>query len=155
MTNYQSQNIVYGQAFADTVMAAFKTVPGGALIASAAKLRLSQDPSFNPSPGSTIASLASGEANYSGYTAGGLAVVQTGPVNTSPSCQAMFVPGVFVATTGSPFVPNSVTGYWIDDGTNVIMGERFAGGATATFAEAGDFLVVSVLLPEQELQATS
>jgi hypothetical protein len=135
----------------DTVLLALKTVPGGALIVSG-KARLSKDPSFAPTPDSTIASLAALEADYTGYAAGGIAVVLTTSLNLSPGCLGDLATALFEATGSA--VTNTVYGYWVDDGTSVVCGERFAGGGVVAFQVAGDFLDLTVLLPMQLIQAT-
>jgi hypothetical protein len=138
----------------NAVIAAFKTVPGAALIV-AGKVRLSQDPSFAPTPDSTIAGLAANEADYSGYAAGGIAAVLSAPVNLSNNAQGTIISATFTAVSATPFVPNQVYGWWLDDGTNFIAGERFVNNGQAPFGAVGDFLALIVLLPGQLLQPTS
>lgn len=119
-----------------------------------AKVRLSTNPSFVPNSLATIAELAANEANYSGYTAGGVALVVGSPVNLSPTCQGAVTAVSFVATAASPYVPSNVYGYWVDDGTNVIAQEAFAGGASVGFGAPGDFLELVLELPQQGPQLT-
>jgi hypothetical protein len=154
VTFYQALSAVYGSAFVDTVLAAYKTVASGALVATA-KLRLSNSPTYNPTPQSTIAALAATECAYSGYTSGGVAVVLTAPVNLSSVCLGVLFTALFEATTASPFVPDIAYGWWIDDGTNFIAGERFANNQNAGFAAPGAFLNLTAVLPFQLQQATS
>lgn len=135
-------------------MAAFKTVATGPLIATA-KVRLTTNASFVPNPDATIAELAADEADYSGYTAGGLALVVGAPVNLSPSCQGAVTALSFIATAASPFVPAQCYGYWVDDGTNVIAQEAFPGGVAIGFGVAGDFLELVLQLPLQATQAAA
>jgi hypothetical protein len=151
---YSSQNAVIGRAFADTILAALKTVPGSALITSG-KVRLSKDPSFNPSSDSSVVALEANEADFSGYPAGGVAVSLSAPLNFSLGCQAVLTSALFLAAAASPFVPNVVTGYWVDDGTNVVQGERFAGGVNFSLSAPGDFLELAVFFPERLLQPIS
>jgi hypothetical protein len=151
---YQAQAIVYGQAFVNTILAALKTVPGGALVASA-KLRLSNQVGFNPTKDATIAGLAANECNYSGYTAGGIAVVLTAPVDLSATVQGVMFTALFEAVAASPFVPDTGRGWWIDDGTNFIAGEAFAGGFVAPFAAPGNFVNLTAILPLPFAQSTS
>lgn len=146
MNNWITQSVVYGQDFLLTVVAALKTAPATPLV-NTGKLRLSLDPGFNPTPNSTISALAANEANYSGYTAGGIAVVLTTGLLVSTTGVAAAAQGLFEATTATPFVPANVTGYWVDDGTNFIGGEAFGSGNVAQFAAPGDFLALTVLLP--------
>ncbi len=153
MNSYFGQNCVYGDEFANTVLAAYKTVPGGALIIGSSTIRLSSDPAFNPTPGTTIASLTPNEATFSGYTAPVVAL--SAPLNQSPVCAGILNNVLFIATTGTPFVSGNVYGWWIDDGTNFIAGERFANGGIANFSEPGDFLDLTAVLPLQLQQATS
>ena len=153
MTSYTSQALVFGRAFMNTIMAAFAARPAGPLVAAGAKIRLSQDPTFNPTPNSNVAGLSTNEATFSGYTAGGNAVTLSGPVNASPTCQGELASTLFVATAST--VTNNVYGYWIDDGVNVIVGERFAGGGIASFNTSGDFLDLQIVLPGQLLQAAA
>lgn len=153
MATWSTQQLTFGTAFMQTVMAALKTVPGDPLI-NAAKVRLSVDPAFAPSPGSKISDLAPQEANYSGYAAGGIAVVLSNPVNLSNTCQGSIAEATFTATTADPFVSGSVTGYWIDDGTNFICGEAFPSGQKATFSAPGAFLALIVQIPMQAIQPT-
>lgn len=152
LNNYQSQNVVYGQAWAATLTAALKTAPANPLV-NTAKIRLSSQNGYNPQVNSTIASLAANEASYSGYPAGGIAAVLTAGLNLSGNCEGAIAQAVFEATAATPFVPGVVYGYWVDDGTNVILGEAFAGGGSAGFNIPGAFLTLAVLFPTQLLQA--
>jgi hypothetical protein len=154
VTTYTAQNVTMGQAFMNTIIAALKTVASAALIASA-KVRLSNSPSFNPIPGSTIAQLAANECAYSGYAAGGIAAVLSAPVNLSAGAQGTLISALFEATTATPFVPDTAYGWWIDDGTNFIAGEKFANNANAPFAAPGSFLSLTAIVPGQLTQATS
>lgn len=129
----------FGQAFVNTVLAAMKTDPGAALIVGG-KLRLSQDPAYNPTPTSTIAGLDANECDYSGYTAGGYAVVVPTPVNLSVTAQGLFISQLFTATTATPFVPNTLYGWWLDDGTNVVAYGVFSGSPPPQMGSPGDFL---------------
>ena len=154
MTDYTAQNVVFGRDFLNTVLAALKTRPAAELIATG-KVRLSQDPGFNPTPGSAIADFSPGEADYSGYAAGGIAYTVPDPVNLSATIQGLTVTVVFKAGTASPFVANSCTGWWLDDGSNVIMAERFANNGQAQFQSPGDFLALDTRLPMSLMQATA
>jgi hypothetical protein len=146
---------VFGRAFADTVIAAFKARPAGPLVSATAKFRLSKDAAYNPTPDSTIAGLAANEADYSGYTAGGETVVLSAAVNLSSIGVGALATQLFEATVAGPFVPANVYGWWIDDGTNVIAAEAFPVGTVATFASPGDFLDLTAVLPVRFYQSTS
>lgn len=153
MAEFTSQQIGYGRAFADTVVGAFGTVPANALI-HLAKLRLSHDPAFAPTPESTVAGLAAQEAVFTGYPAGGLTFTPGSPVNLSPLAQGAVSTAIFTAGGGGSFTPDTVYGYWIDDGTNVIAYEAFPASQQVPLAAPGDFLVLVIQLPEQLRQAT-
>ncbi len=154
MNTYESVNIVYGQAFANTLLAAMKTAPTNPLI-NAGKLRLSHDPAFNPTSSSTISALAAQECDFSGYTAGGVTFTLTTGIDLSAAAQGATTYALFEAATATPFVSDTAYGYWIDDGTNVIAAERFANGGSAAFNAVGAFLGLTVFLPVQMTQATS
>lgn len=154
VASYASQSITYGQAFLNTIVAAWKTTASAALIATA-KVRLIHEASFTISPQTTIAQLAAQECDYSGYTAGGVALVVGAPVNLSLNAQGAVTGIQFLATAATPFVADTAYGYWVDDGTNMIAGEMFAGGVGITFASAGAFLELILELPLQVNQATS
>jgi hypothetical protein len=146
VNNYVAQNVVLGQTFTNELLTALTLRPAAAIIA-AGKLRLSHDPAFNPTSQSTIAALAANEVNYSGYPAGGLAAVISGAVNQTPQKQAVIVNGLFEATPAGPFVPDQAYGWWIDDGTNFVAGEAFPGHAAAGFANPGDYLDLTAIIP--------
>lgn len=153
MASYASQNVMFGSAFLNSVLAAFKTMATAPLIATA-KVRLTSNPSFTPQPNSTIAELAADEVAYSGYTAGGVALVVGAPVNLSLTCQGAVTGVQFLAAVASPFVPGQAYGYWVDDGTNVILQEAFPGGIAYGFGAPGDFLELVLQIPQQAPQAT-
>jgi hypothetical protein len=146
VNTFASQNPQYGQAFLDTVLAAFKTVPGGALIV-AGKLRLSKDPAFAPTPQSLIADLTPEECDFSGYTAGGYGLTLSAPVNLSTTVEGVLAGATAIATTASPFVANNVYGYWVDDGANVVLSEAFGAAGPIPIGAAGDFAQVDLRLP--------
>jgi hypothetical protein len=146
MAAYASQQVTYGRAWLNTILAALKTTAGGPLV-DTAKIRLSNNAAYTPGPDDTIAGNAASEADYSGYAAGGIAVVLSAPVNLSQGCQGVLCPVLYEATAASPFVSAVVYGYWVDDGTNIICGERFAGAVNYGFAGPGDFLQLILQLP--------
>jgi hypothetical protein len=151
VSSYQSENVVYGEAFAKAVLAAYKTTAANPLV-NTAKVRLSTDPSLNPTPRSTIAELSAAEATFDGYPAGGVAVVLTTGLNLSTTAVGALCTALFECTGST--TDNSCYVYWIDDGTNVIMAEKFAAGASFGFGQAGDFLDLTAVLPMQLPQAT-
>jgi len=137
MASYSAQSVVQGRAFLKTLISALGTVPGGPLLASA-KLRLSKDINFNPNRDSLVADLASGEADYAGYTAGGVAVTPSAPVNIGAIGVGMVTDNVFHCTGST--TTNTIYGWWIDDGVNLVAAERFAGSFAPAMAANGDYL---------------
>ena len=152
MATYVSENITYGQTFLLSVIAALKTAPTNPLV-NMGKVRLTTQAGFNPQPLLTIAELSPNEANYSGYTAGGIALTLSSPVLLGTGAVGNSQAVEFIASTASPFVPSTLTGYWIDDGTNVIAMEAFS--TSIPIAAAYDFLALVLQLPLQLAQATS
>jgi len=143
---YVTKTPVYGKAFMDTVLGAMKTLPGAALIVGA-KVRLSKDPGFSPSPQSTIAALAASECDFTGYPAGGDAVAVGTLHNLSPNSDGFIQDALFSGSGGPPFTGGSAYGYWIDDGTNVIMGEAFGSAGPINITVAGDYIELDLRLP--------
>jgi hypothetical protein len=146
MNVYKGQRAIWGRTFMATILAAFSARPGAALVV-AGKLRLSNANPFNPTPDSTVASLAANEVTYSGYTAGGYATTFVGPVNFNPLEPGLIVVQNFLAVVAGPFVPDTAYGWWIDDGVNLIAAEPFAGGASAAFSSPGDWLDLVASMP--------
>jgi hypothetical protein len=153
MAAYASASVVFGTNFLNTLMAALKTTASGPLVATA-KVRLNTNPAFNPQPGDSIATNTANEADFSGYTTGGDSLTISNPVNLSATCQGVVGAVTFTSATASPFVSGTAYGYWVDDGTNVIVAERFANGVNFGFSAPGDFLELIVQIPAQAFQAT-
>lgn len=153
MPAFASSNPVYGTAFLNSLLNAYKTTAAGPLVATA-KVRLNTNPAFNPGAGDTIADNVANEADFSGYPAGGIAVVLSAPVNLSTTCQGSLFNATYTAAAATPFVTGTAYGYWVDDGTNVIMGEKFGAGINFAFGVPGDFLELIGQMPQQAYQAT-
>ena len=154
MSTYAAQNVVFGQAAANALLNCLKTAPLAALLATG-KLRLSHDPAFNPNPQTALSALSAQEANYSGYPSGGIAVALTVGVNLSPGAQGAVQSALFEAATATPFVSDTVTGWWIDDGTIMWCAEKFTPPFVAPFQAVGDFLQLLAAFPDQLRQPTS
>jgi hypothetical protein len=153
MAAYSSQQITFGIAWIDTVLAAFKTGTGTTPLVNSAKCRLNVSPSFLPTPGQVISGYTPNEANFSGYSSGGDAVTLSAGVNLSPTCEGVVATVTFISTAASPYVPNTCYGYWMDDGTNVILAEAFPAPGVP-FTAAGDFLSLLIQIPFQAIQLT-
>ena len=151
---FLTKSVVFGQVFANQVLAGMAVLPSTALLATS-KLRLSNDPNFNPTPLSTVASLAANEAVFTGYTAGGVAVALVQALNLSTQIQGAGQVKVFVAVAGTPFVPDTLTGWWIDDGTVLQVASAFGASGPYAIGSPGDFLELLALLPVNLLQLAS
>jgi hypothetical protein len=142
---YESTNVWIGRAFLATVIGAYSAVPGARLISATAKIRLSTDPSFAASPDATVAGLAANEAVFNGYPPGGVTATFSVVVNQNTQLQSVLAPAIFIAANPLS-VAATITGYWIDDGTNVILMESLQ-AAPPVFGQPGDFLDLLVSLP--------
>jgi hypothetical protein len=151
MPAYASQNTVYGKAFALTVLAALTTRPAAALFGTL-KVRLVTAAPFAPTPNNVIADFLPNEATFVGYTAGGYAPTWSAAVNLSGNIVGIVTNVTPICTSASAPSPNVITGYWVDDGTNVIVAEGFPGGLTFGFVNPGDFLDLQVNIPFQLYQ---
>jgi hypothetical protein len=137
---FSSENLCWSRALADLVLATVQVRPAAALIATL-KIALFTG-STTPGPDSVYADFT--EANFSGYARATVTnpapIVAPSSLDVGILCQALFV-----ATTATPFVPNTVTGYFLTDGTTGYYGgERF----TTPFpvAIAGDFIAIDATL---------
>lgn len=144
--HYTARSVVYGRDFMNTVLDVLKNISATALI-TLGKLRLSKLSTYQPTADSTIAGLAADEADFSGYPAGGLAFVVGVPVILAPNLLAVQTPTTFTAATAVPFVPNTVYGWWLDDGANVVAAEAFPSPVVAEFDAVGKYLQLDVVLP--------
>ncbi len=144
--HHTAKNIVFGRAFMHTVMGYMGTGLAVDLI-DGGFVRLSQDPDFALGANTLIADLTAGEADYSGYVAGGIAFVPSAGVNVSSNVVGIQTPVTFAATVVDPFVQNTVYGWWLDDGTNFVAGERFVLPLVYEFLLPLDYLQLDVVLP--------
>lgn len=153
MAQYTSTNLIFGRTFANAMLAALKTVPGAALLA-AGKVRLSSDAAFSPTADTTLAALVANESAFTGYPAGGVAVSLTTGVDVQPQTQGAITSAVFEGTGTRPLVaPGVAYGYWIDDGVEPAVMEKFP--SPVTFENAGDYLVLNCIIPELLNQSTT
>lgn len=144
-------SVVLGQAFIDTILANFKA-PNVAKLVDAAFVRLSKDPAFNPTSASLVADLELAEADFSGYAAGGYALVLGAAINAGGGGRACAGNIVAIAGAANPFIQNTVYGWWVDDGANMIAGQAFGDGNQVAFGKPGDFLDMLAGIPLNFLQ---
>lgn len=153
MSSVVTQSVVFGRAFADAIIAGLSTLAGTALLATA-KLRLSHDPAYNPLPDTLLADLEAQEALYSGYPAGGVAVALSAPLNVAVGIEGAVQSHLWIATNASPFVGDSITGWWIDNGTDMLLASPFGDLGPVSIGLAGDFLNLLGVLPVGMYQPT-
>lgn len=146
--DYTSADVHVCDVLLSDILAGFAAIPTAAFGATG-KLRLSTDTNFTASDTVLPAELADFEADYTGYTAGGVSVVWTSIVNPATSGKAIRFDHLFTATepvAPAVFVPNTVFGWWIDDGSVVLAMERLSLPAGAGLGVPGDYLALGVLL---------
>jgi hypothetical protein len=146
VNNYTTAKVVYGKAFIQKWMAALTAAVTTGLLA-AAKIRLSKDPQFNPTPDSVLSALAAQEADFSGYPAGGKALILAQGVGSSAGAYSDLAQVLFTGAPATPQVVNTITGYWVDDATEFCIGERFTAGLTVPFESAADYFGLTLLVP--------
>lgn len=146
MSYWTPRSVVWGKTFLNSIVTALTVNPAAALIVTP-KVRLSKDPAFAPDSSSTRAGLAANEADYDGYAAGGVAPVLSGAVNLAELVQGSIASVLFLGAGGAPFTGNTIFGWWMDDGADVIVAEAFPAGQEVPIASAGDFLDLEVVLP--------
>lgn len=148
----QTGTLTYSRAFINTVLAAYKTVPGGALITTLT-VRLLKGTLPAITPDTLLADLVALEADFSGYAAG--TPTMSAPVRLSNGSQAVIGSTTFIVVTATPLVTNTVTGYFLTDGTNLVGAEAFSVPNAAPMANVGDFLAMDVALPGTLYQAAA
>ena len=146
MASYTSVNPVVGRQLAVGMLGALTSAPAEPLTASS-KIRLSQDSGFNPSPGDDPATYVAGEADFSGYTAGGYSPTFTGVLQTNGNQVARGANVIPVVASADPQVGNTIYGYWWEDADGLIVAERFPVGVSFEMASPGDFLDLMALIP--------
>lgn len=141
---YETKIMVLSQYLRNLMLAALAARPAAALWPNP-KVALSQDPAFNPTATSDLATLLTNEATFSGYAAATPTLV--GPVNASVNVQGELSTVVFEATVASPQVANSIYGYFIHDGINYLGGENFGSAGPILVQVPGDYIQIDLIVP--------
>lgn len=113
---------------------------GGGSILVGPVIRLSQDPAFALTPDTDPADLIAGECNFSGYTMGGIGVTFGSPVLTDVNWLGLVFNHIFIGTVATPFVGNTIYGWWIEDEGELICGQLFDSLNPPIIAVLGQFL---------------
>ena len=140
----QSVNPILARHFANAVVSAYLTRPAGALIVTPGVHLMATSPGVITAD-TPLADLVAVEANFSGYATA--TPTFSGPGNYNLRTQVAYTNVTFTATTASPFVSNNIYGYWLDDGTNLILAELFTNPTPLPIAKVGDFLDLSLFVP--------
>lgn len=148
----QTQTLTYSRAFMDALLGAMTVVPGAALLA-AFKVRLLKVGVGVITPDTVIGDLTAYEADYSGYVAA--TPTLAGPVRLSNSDEGLIVSVPFIAGVASPFVPNTIAGYFLSVGAVFVAGELFAPAGPVPLGYPGSFLDLNLCVPGQLQQAAA
>lgn len=135
--------VTRGRVWLNTLLATLKTRPAAALLATG-KLRLLKSRVVSIAPDVTLAALAAEEADYTDYPVGGFAFLGNDPVNYNDLGQGYVLQHTFLVTSATPAIGNDIAGYWIDDGTNMVLGEYFGIGADVPMQVQGDYLELNL-----------
>ncbi len=139
----QSVLPIIGYFIQAALLSALGTRPAAALIA-AWKVHLYTAGPSPITPRTAISAFT--EAAFTGYPAGGIAVTfAVGPVNL-PSTLGIGLLQNAVFTCSAGGTPETILGYWIDDGTNLILAEAFA--TPIPVVNSGDFVNLTSIFPE-------
>jgi len=153
MATRVTENPVYRRIFLQLLLAAYKTVPGGALIGAGPKIRLIKQEGFALNPDLLQAAFTAVEADFSGYAPA--AVTFAGPTNPSDDAVALIANDIYIGNTDDPFIPNTIWGYWVNNevANDWVMAEMFAPGQEVTIAGPGDYLDLLAVLCQRTWQA--
>jgi hypothetical protein len=141
---WKTKSAVLSQYTRNAQLSALVTRPAGAIVGNP-HVNLTHDPAFNPTPTTTLAALVAQVASFSGYVP--VVPVPVAPVNLDPATQGMIWSAVFEATVASPFVGDTITGYWEDDGTNMVLAEAFGVGNSIPIAAPNDYVQIDGIYP--------
>lgn len=118
-----SVNPVMAQALAEAILAALSLRPSAALLATPTVHLYTAGPS-PITPQATPGEFT--EATFSGYSAVSMGTLLGPILLPGPDGYGVHVACDFLATPASPFVPNTIVGYWVDNGsTTYYYGEAF------------------------------
>jgi hypothetical protein len=124
------------KAMLDSLLLSLTVLPT-VLPVTAGKRRLFKN-DFTPTPNSAIADFT--EADFTGYASDALAIGT--PANLNDNVDCCVTAGAFTATAGSPFVPNTIYGVYMTDGTPTLWYAAARFPVPVPIAAAGDFLNV-------------
>jgi hypothetical protein len=145
MSRRTTSTVIYGRGFLGDAILSWESLPMGPVLANAV-YHMMGAAGFTPTPDTSLADLTAVEAAWTGYGAiTGPTVV--GPVTVAPPGLALWSLLTFIAQTPTPpdpFVQDTCTGWWAEDGTRLIAGGPLE---PTPMAIPGDWMALDVLLP--------
>jgi len=148
----QSNSLIYTEVFSRSVVAAFKTVPGAALMATLT-CHLIKDAGFNPTPAMDAAAAEAVEADFTDYVA--KAVTLTEPANVGPDVEGGIASVTWNMTTDPVVETNSVYGYFLETAGDLVACEMFEAGQSVNMANVGDYLTLNLAVMVQNYQSVN
>jgi hypothetical protein len=129
------------QALITALLEALGTRPAAALLTTPSiELFTAWSGRLNPQSTYSQATVAT----FSGYAI--TAITLSGPVEFADSIWGMIGTVNFIATTGSPFVPDTILGYMLTNGTGTLYGGEFFQNPVPIAAPT-DFLTLNFAFP--------
>jgi hypothetical protein len=149
---YSSQTVVLNNVLTDKLLACLTgTLTAG--VCATATVGLFNSSGIAPMPSDALAVYTAATPTFSGYAT--KTFVPSGAVNLSNSCQGVIGNVTFTQATSTAPLGDTVYGYFVQSGANLLWAERFASGAALPLVNAGDFVELNVALPLQSVQKTS
>lgn len=136
---FSSQQMVMTRDLTNALIAALKTVPAAALVGTA-NLHLFNN-NVIPTPDTPLSAFV--ETAFSGYTVRALTI--TLGLNLPNNAQGGQSFAIEVAATASPFVPDTLQGYYVTDSTNAILYASEVFPDPIPMAAVGDYLDLFVV----------
>jgi hypothetical protein len=100
---------------------------------------------FAPSPDTLTADLTAVEAGFSGYA---FATPSSfGPVTFGTSQVGLVFDNLWVASATIPFIPDTVTGWWLQVGSDWALAAFFVSPGAVAIAQSGDWLALDAAVP--------
>lgn len=150
MSVRQSQSLIYSETFIRSVVAAFKTVPGAALMVTLTA-HLIKTEGFEPTPQMDAATVEAQEADFTDYVA--KAVVLIEPANVGPDVEGGIATVTWNMTTDPIGTSNTVYGYFLETAGDLVGCEMFAAGQQVNMANIGDYLSLNLAVMLQDYQS--
>jgi hypothetical protein len=143
MSVRQSKRTVLARGFMQAIVTAWNEAPADALILTPS-LHLMGAAGFTPTPDTLTADLTAVEASYSGYLTLGGDV--SGTIRLGTTDEGCSYDALFVGDNVDPFVPDTITGWWLTSGSDWVAGGTFGTDGPVQIAAPGDWLFLLGLI---------